>query len=112
MYLIIYTVGKITQITSTCQKADDPTSLRKSVAVPNTMSKQNTFKPRYMQTSYQTQLDFQGKAMIIMDPADKYSAPYLVVVQYEANRCVVSFKNTKGNMISFSPDNHSQTVVY
>ena len=54
-------------------------------------------------------LDFQDRMAIFVDPVDKHSAYYPVVVHFEANRCIVSAKNTESNAVSFNP---GQTVAY
>ena len=56
-----------------------------------------TLQPKYTQTSYKTQLDFQGK-IILVNLVDKYYAYYLV--RFEAKRCITRVKNTKCSVLS------------
>ena len=40
------------------------------------------------------QLEFQGRKMVL-DLVEKYITYYLVVVEFEVNRCMFSIKNTE-----------------
>ena len=47
---------------------------------------------KYRTTSYCTQCNFQGRMMTYEDSVDKYSLYYLVVVQSETYRCIVTLR--------------------
>ena len=51
-----------------------PLDLEKGVQIPANMTTQIILQPKYTPASYQTQLDFQGKTIIFVDPRDKYIA--------------------------------------
>ena len=73
------------------------------------MTTEITLQQKYTATPYQIQLNFQGKVMILWIQLIKYSAYYLLVVQFKANRYIINIKNTESSMISFSP---GQTVAF
>ena len=61
-----------------------------------------TLKPKYTLTSHQTWVSFLGMAMKSVDLTDKNKTFYLLVVQFEANRHIISVKNIESNTLIFS----------
>ena len=47
--------------------------------------------------------------MIFVDPSEKCSTFYPLVLQFKASSCTISVKNIESSMIGFSP---GQTVAY
>ena len=55
-------------------------ALQKEIRIPQNKTSQVMLQPRYPPTSFQTVLDFQSKAMIFVNPLDKYRPFYPFVV--------------------------------
>ena len=70
-----------------------PLMLENAVTMPSNMTTKITLQPKYTATSFQTQLNFQVKAIIFVDPIDQFITFCLLVVQFAAHRCIVSIKN-------------------
>ena len=79
------------------------------VQILNNMSTAITLQPKYTATSFQTELDFQGQTMVSVDPIEKYSAFYLTVACFEANRHIIRVQNLQKSVVTFRP---GQTVGY
>ena len=61
-----------------------PLVLEKGVSIPANMTTHITLQSKYTPTSYQTQVDFQGKTMIFVDPVDRHITFYPFVICFEA----------------------------
>ena len=67
-----------------------------------------TFQTKYTPQLHKMQPDIYRKAIIFVHSFDKHSAFYLLV-QFGANRCLISVKNTLSSMVGLSV---AQIVVY
>ena len=68
-----------------------------------------TLQPRNSTTSFETRFACHGKTLIFVGPLEKYSAFSLIIVHFEANKCIFTVKNMQNSVVSISP---GQTIAY
>ena len=77
---------------NTSWSRETPLVLPKEIRMPPNRAKKVMLQPKYTTTLYHPMLNLQGTTIIFVDPFDKYSPFYLIMTQFEANRCVINIK--------------------